>query len=220
MQGYEYKYNEEHLKFMFEQQHEVQRANSLKMYEDLSIHEFSQFENYIGTPKTVFEAGCGVGRGAVFLNHLLQDKSVEYILADRTGWNWTNKGNLHEENEDIYNDLEVTADFCKLNGLKKFKTFDTELDDWATLPKADLIFSVCAFGMHVSIEKYIDQLLSIAKPTTTMIFGTRSYAGHKYDDTSFADKFEQVVYIPGKPSPEDQEVKFPEEDWLILKNPK
>jgi hypothetical protein len=77
---YEYIYKEEHLKYIFEQQHEVQLANNdLDMYADLSVHEFSQFKQHIGNPRVVFEAGCGIGRGSVYLNHLLQDDEIEYI---------------------------------------------------------------------------------------------------------------------------------------------
>ena len=108
MTKYEYKYKEEHLKYIFEQQHEVQQANrDLDMYADLSVHEFSQFKSHIRTPKTVFEAGCGIGRGSVYLNHLLQDDEVEYILADRTGWHWQGEGNLLPGNDDVYNDLNI-----------------------------------------------------------------------------------------------------------------
>jgi hypothetical protein len=220
MTKYEYKYKEEHLKYIFEQQHEVQQANrDLDMYADLSVHEFSQFKSHIRTPKTVFEAGCGIGRGSVYLNHLLQDDEVEYILADRTGWHWQGEGNLLPGNDDVYNDLSMTADFSGLNGIKKFKTFDTQVDDWNSLANVDLIFSLCSFGMHVSIEAYIDRLINISHPNTTMIFGTRSMNGITYGPASFQDRFQQVVFIPGKPSPAGQEIAFPFEDWLILKNP-
>jgi hypothetical protein len=221
MDRYEYKHKEEHLKYIFEQQHEVQQSEDLKMYADLSIHEFNQFKDHIGNPKLVFEAGCGLGRGSVYLNHLLQDDNVEYILADRTGWHWNRGGpNLSPNNDDVYNDLTMTADFSSLNGIKNFRTFDTQADDWATISNVDLIFSLCAFGMHVNIESYIDRLISISHPSTTMIFGTRSIHGVTYGPDSFKDKFEQVIFLNGKPSPETQSVKFPHEDWLILKNPR
>ena len=70
--------------------------------------------------------------------------------------------------------------------------------------------------MHVSIERYIDRLISIAKPTSTMIFGTRH---ENYGPDIFKDRFEQVIFIPGRPTPPEQEIAFPQEDWLILKNP-
>ena len=230
---YEYIYKEEHLKYIFEQQHEVQLANNdLDMYADLSVHEFSQFKQHIGNPRVVFEAGCGIGRGSVYLNHLLQDNEVEYILADRTGWHWTNQGNLTPNNDDVYNDLSMTADFSSLNGIKKFKTFDTQADDWNSLTNVDLIFSLCSFGMHVSIEAYIDRLINISHSNTTMIFGTRSINGVEYGPTSFQDRFQQVIFIPGQKGPErtikftngdgleqERQVMFPFENWLILKNP-
>ena len=104
----------------------------------------------------------------------------------------------------------LTADFCRLNGVKKLATFDTELGDWGKLPKADLIFSLCSFGMHVMIERYIDRLIAAMKPEGTMIFGTRhpSYGAH-----SFGNRFEEVMFFPGQ----DSSGVFPEENWLILK---
>jgi hypothetical protein len=49
-----------------------------------------------------------------------------------------------------------------------------------------------------------------------MIFGTRH---ENYGPDIFKDRFEQVIFIPGRPIPPEQEIAFPQEDWLILKNP-
>ena len=208
MERYEYKYNEKHSVYMKEQIWEAK--SNLEVYNDLSLHEFSQIESYLGKPKTVMEVGCGLGRGSIFLNHLIKDDTVKYVMADRTGYT-KNTGAYMPTDDEFYNDLELTADFCRLNGIKNVTTFDTEKDDWTQLPKADLIFSLCSFGMHVSIDRYIDRLLSVANTTTTMIFGVRN--GSMSDKNK--SRFTESLYIPGI-----YKSQFPRENWLILKNPK
>ncbi len=208
MEKYTYKYSDTHLVYMKEQIWEAE--NNLDVYNDLSVFEFTQIEKYIGNPKTVLEVGSGLGRGSIFLNHLLKDDSIQYILADRTGYT-ENKGSYNPEEDEFYNDLELTEDFCKINGIKNIRTFDTEKDDWTTLPKADFIFSLCSFGMHVSISRYIDRLISVANPTSTMVFGVRDKG---YNENSFKDLFNEVIFILKEDTP-----PFPHENWLILKNP-
>lgn len=209
MDPYEYKFAPRHLPFMREQIWEAR--NQLSVYSDLSVFEFEQMGSHVGKPKTIIEVGCGLGRGSIFLNHLLKDDDALYVLADRSGYT-TNTGAFAPKEDEFYNDLELTADFCRLNGIRNLRTFDTEKDHWGTLPSADLLFSLCSFGMHVKIERYIDRLIAALKPGGTMIFGTRdaSYGPH-----SFRDRFEHVVYQRGR----DSKSVFPEEHWLILKGP-
>jgi hypothetical protein len=220
---YEYKYAPRHLPFMKEQIWEAKKQ--LSIYSDLSVHEFTQLDSFIDNDiKSVLEVGCGLGRGSIFLNHMLRDDTIKYTLADRSGYT-TNTGDFNPPEDEFYNDLVLTKDFCELNGIKNVKTFDTELDDWTTLPKADLIFSLCSFGMHVSIERYIDRLIATANDKCTMIFGTRnanggpggvgSGQGGNYGPDSFKDRFEEVIYQPGVIA----YPVLPIEDWLILKNP-
>lgn len=208
MEKYIYKYSDAHFVYMMEQIWEAK--SNADVYNDLSVYEFEQFEQHIGHPKTVLEVGCGMGRGSIFLNHLLKDDTVQYTLADRTGYT-KNTGAYNPHEDEFYNDLSLTESFCKLNGIKNVSTFNTEESDWDSLQPADLIFSLCSFGMHVSIARYIDRLISVAKPQSTMIFGTRNPV---YGPTSFKDRFEEVIFLP---SP--KVTKFPVEDWLILKNP-
>ncbi len=207
--AFRYKYEEHHIDLMKEQIWEA-RGN-LDVYSDLSEFEFNQIKGWIGRPKTVMEVGCGLGRGSIYLNHLLQN-DAHYILADRTG-RTNNSGLYNPEVDEVYNDLEQTKEFCALNGLTNCETFDTEKDDWTTLPKCDIIFSLCSFGMHVSINRYMTRLLSVANKECTMIFGTRhgTYAPHM-----FQDKFHDTTMVTGKESTGG----FPHEHWLILKNPK
>lgn len=185
--------------------------NDLTVYHNLASIEFSNFYQHIGNPKDVLEVGCGLGRGTVYLNEILKDQNVSYTLADRTGYT-ENTGKFNPAQDEFYNDLNLTKEFCELNGVTNPETFDTELDDWSKLKKFDLIFSLCSFGMHVQIERYIERLLSVSKPNTIMIFGVR----HKtYTEQSFSDKFEEVTYIK-----DDRAENVTREHWLILKRPK
>ena len=210
---YDYKFAPRHLQFMREQIWEA--ANDISVYSQTSEHEFRQIEDYI--PKgirSVLELGSGLGRGSIFLNQLLQDDSVLYTLADRSGYT-SNTGAFNPKQDEFYNDLILTQDFCELNGIKNVRTFDTESGDWSTLPKADFIFSVCSFGMHVSIERYMERILSVAKANCTLIFGVRDKS---YGPNSFKDLFEHVIYVP-EWRLSSITTWFPPEDWLILKNP-
>lgn len=208
MVDFVYLFTPKHLDLMHEQI--LEAGNDIAVYTGLAAFEFSQFSDHIGTPGTVLELGCGLGRGSIYLNHLLAN-DARFILADRDG-RTSNSGAFNPKEDEFYNDFVLTADFCRLNGLLNFRLFDTEVDDWATLPKADLIFSLCSFGMHVSIERYMERLIRCSTPETTMIFGVREPC---YGPGSFGDQFGDVVYIEGRSSGNS----LPAESWLILKRP-
>ena len=209
MADFTYTWTDRHEPLMCEQQWEAK--NDLTRYGDVAAFEFPQFAEHLGTPKIVMDIGCGLGRGAVYLNYLLGG-GVHFILADRHG-RTGNSGAFNPVEDEYYNDLDLTADFCRLNGLTGFRTFDTEKDDWAGLPRVDLILSLCSLGMHVPIERYLDRMISISKPETVMIFGVRELC---YRAPPFADRFQETVYIPGLESGN----RFPSESWLVLKGPK
>jgi hypothetical protein len=211
--GYTYKYKDHHLDLMLEQIWEA-KNDKLHIYHDLGLYEWNQIFKYVGNPKTVFEMGCGIGRGTIFLNHLLKNDDIQYVMGDRTG-RTKNTGAYGPDQDEFYNDLTLTKEFCEYNNVKKVKTFDTEINDWNELPKADFIFSLCSLGMHVPVKRYIDKLISISNPNTTMVFGTRYK--YSYSENSFKDLFDEVEYH------EDNEAMskgFPQQNWLILKKPK
>ena len=204
-----YKFNDVFLKYMHEQIWEAKE--DLDIYHNLAQIEFSNFYKFIGTPKNVLEVGSGLGRGTIYLNHLLKDDTVSYTLADRTGYT-KNTGAFNPKEDEYYNDLELTKEFCKLNDVKNVEVFDTELNDWNGLKKFDLIFSLCSFGMHVKIERYMQRLLSVSKKSTTMIFGVRHGS---YTCQSFANEFDDVLYFV-----DNSGKNLTRENWLILRNPK
>lgn len=158
----------------------------------------------------VIDLGCGLGRGAIHLNAVLRDPMIHYILADTTGLTPNVVG---WDLEEYYNDLALTADFAKLNGLTNFETFDTRRDDWSKLAGIDLVVSRCSFGMHFPIERVMPRLLAATTPDCTMIFGTRRR--DQYNQHSFSDLFEETIFLS-----HEHEYPFPQQDWLILRKKK
>lgn len=207
---YEYKYKKWHLDLIKEQVWEAKE--DISIYSRLSEREHLQIQYFLPErPKVVVDLGGGLGRGAIHLNKFYRNPNIKFYILDRDG-ETENTGAFNPKEDEYYNDFEVAEDFCRLNGLINVKFFDTEKDDWSSLPKADLIVSRCSFGMHVPIERYIDRIHSICAPGAVCIFGTR---GGGYDNTSFQDKFEKVEFTT-----EEWEKKFPMQNWLILSGPK
>ncbi len=213
---FKYKFNDEHLFWTREQvwESDEKYGGTIQVYNDLAPYEVSQIDEYLPYPEDVtniLEFGAGLGRGSVYLKYWTYP-NARFILADRDGSSKENTGAFKPKEDEYYCDFEATKSFCRLNGMDNFAMFDTEKDDWRQLPKFDFIFSFCSLGMHVPIERYIDQLLEVSDPHVTMIFGTR-HAG--YNDKSFSDKFEEVIFKPSKGL-----APFPLENWLILRGKK
>jgi hypothetical protein len=161
-----------------------------RLFRERSEIDFATVQPFIGQPRTVLDVGCGLGRMSVFLNAQLEDPGIRFILADTTrisrsegpiaGWN---------PGDDFYNDLALTARFAEMNGLRNVETFDLLRDDWARLPKVDLIMSFLAVGFHFPIENTMPKLLAVASGECTMIFGVRK---GRYGQRSFRSRFRSV----------------------------
>lgn len=218
---FKYKYQEEHVKHCLEQvwESDEKYGGTLQVYDDLAPYEYEQIKEFIppelygqgdfSRGNRVLELGAGQGRGSIYLNHVFNNSNLSWVLADRDGSSKKNTGAFNPKEDEYYCDFESTKSFCKINGLSRFTMFDTEKEDWRQLGKFKFIFSFCSFGMHVPIERYIDQIANVSYEGTTLIFGTR-HAG--YNDKSFSDKFKEIIFKPSK-----GQAPFPIENWLILK---
>jgi hypothetical protein len=184
------------------------------VYSETSEREHKMIVDYLPLyPKVIMDIGGGLGRVAIRLNAFYNLASINYIVADRTGFPTKNTGDYNPEEDQYYNDLELTASFCMLNGIKTMETFDTEKDDWSKLPPVDLIISQFSFGFHVSLDRYMERMYACLAPGGTMMFGI---GWHKsYDEHSFKHLFNKITYLP-----QIKEHPFPCEDWLILQEPK
>lgn len=201
----DYLFDDEHLDLVKEQVWECKE--DISIYGKLSDFEIEQFGEFLPEAvKRSFEIGAGMGRGSIQLREFFPE--AEFTLADRQG-RTENKGIFLPQEDEFYNDFEMTKSFCKLNGLVPERLFDTEEDDWSTLPKFDLITSRCAVGFHISLERYIERLISIATPDVTMIFGVNCL---RRGVDGFEDKFKEVIFKEGKTQKE-----FPFQSWLVFR---
>lgn len=206
----EYKFENKHIDLMKEQVWEAK--DNIEVYKQQSLRDYSQISKHLPLkPKTVMDLGCGLGRATIMLNAHYKNKKIEYILADRTG-RTVNTGEFNPAEDQFYNDLNMTADFVRLNEVDNFKVLDTEEGDWEALPNLDLVLSDCSVGFHLPIERYLDKLLAKATPKSVFIFGVGHWT--PYGPESFSELFKETIYqkeeyIPG----------FANQSWLILKNP-
>lgn len=206
-----YKYDPEHLYFMKRQIWES--INNVSVYSKLSQLEHEQYKAHINKPKRVLDLGCGLGRAAIYLNHMLNDPEVHFILADANEDSQIVTGKYASNNQEKYNKLDLTASFCKLNGLTNFETFDIYRNDWNQLKDIDLVISHCSVGMHYPVKDALPNLLKVTTPNCVMVFGTRNRM--VYSKNSFKNLFETVIFLP-----QNYIQSFPQQDWLILKNKK
>lgn len=218
---FKYKSQECHIPWIYEQVWEAdpKYEGDLTVYDRLALYEYEQIKEFIpenlygneefNRPNRILELGAGLGRGSIYLNHVFQNPSLAWVLADRDGSSEENTGAFEPKEDEYYCDFKATKSFCKLNGLDKIRLFDTEKEDWRQLGKFSLIFSFCSFGMHVPIERYIDRIVELCKEDTVLIFGTRHRG---YNDKSFSDRFREVIFKPSK-----GQAPFPTENWLILR---
>ena len=176
-------------------------------YNKMSLSEYSAIAKHLNNPKNILELGCGLGRMSIFLNAHLK-KPAHFILADvsetsskiKYGWN---------PKESYYNDLELTAKFSELHGLKNFETFNLLERDVSELKNIDLVMSFLSVGFHYPIDQYFKKLLKVTSDDAVMIFGIRRGAV----DVSKYKRFFHEVYIEKNSVPS-------KEDLLILKRKK
>jgi len=194
--------------YVFAEKQITQLMRDLDFYETISQSEYNSISQVIDKPKTILDMGCGLGRMSVYMNSIMKDESIHYILADSTqeipekmryGWN---------PSGGFYNDLKLTSDFCKLNGLSNFETFDLKNNDLTKLTSVDLIMSFLCVGFHYPIDMYMDKFKQIISPRGVMIFGVRK---QKYDKSIFESQFGKVTIV-------EQPNIDTREDILILEN--
>lgn len=205
-----FKHTPAHEAYMREQIWECR--GDLSIYSAFTAWEHGRVAAHIpDRPKVVMDLGCGLGRAAIYLNHVYEDPGIHYVLADVSADSPINTGAFDPEEPELYNNLELTASFAHLNGLHNFETFDVRFGDWKALPPVDFITSRCAYGMHVTIESILDQLIAVSSPDVVMIFGTRARPFYNAE-TIRHWPFKEATFIE-----ETQVGGYPHQDWVILK---
>jgi len=166
-------------------------------FELLSEQEFEAIGPYVSSlPEKVLDLGCGLGRMSIYLNWKFQSEKTKYYLADTTAF--TNNGRKGWNPIDTwYSDLELTKQFCELNGLKNFELVDILKGELEKLENIDFVFSFMAVGYHNPVENYIDILKKITKKDALMIFGVRRY---HYEDGATDDFLKQFSFCAHHPT--------------------
>lgn len=107
----------------------------------------------------------------------MADTSTVSVNSKMYGWN---------PGDNWYNDLNLTKEFCELNGLKNFTIIDLKNEDLSKLKNIDLVYSFMAVGFHYPIEDYLTILKQIMNKDGLMIFGVRKGI---YEDNPILSKF-------------------------------
>ena len=177
-------------------------SKDLFVYDKVSEAEYSIVEPFFRDIQdaSVLDLGCGLGRMSVFLNKMIQNPSIHYILADgdcgdnigkiKNGWN---------PKSVFYNKLDLTQLFCEENGLDNFSILDLK-DGLSEFKNINIVFSFFAVGFHYPIEKYIDNLLMSASKDCIFIFGTR--IGH-YEQSPFSNILTEVYSAVNEVDPKE-----------------
>jgi len=187
--------------------HVSQTLKNIDIYQTVCESEWDVIKDYIGNPKTILELGCGLGRMSVYINGMLDDDSIKYILADSNGSpHGKIKFGWNPPKQRYYNNLEMTRKFCDMNGLNNYEIVNLKQIKSQVL-SVDFVMSFLSVGFHYPIESYMDWLLKILNEGGNMIFGVRK---NKYSDHKFEKYFNKCIIIAQDGSVEDKE------DILIL----
>ena len=187
----------------------LKQENRKSYYEDLCKLEYNIIKDYIHYPKKVLDLGCGLGRMSIYLNHKIKNDQTKYILADFDKVNKNLRYFWNPEN-DYYNKLNLTKEFCNLNNLYNIELFDLEIRNLNELTNIELVISFLAVGFHYPIESYIDNLMSITSDDCVLIFGVRD---GKYKRGNFRKYFKSRLIL-------SQRIVQTKEQILIMKNKK
>lgn len=223
---FSYKYSEKNLPFMTKQV--SQAFNAIDSYSLLSKIEYNHYKNHLPlNPKNIMDYGCGLGRVGIYLNHVYNNDNINFHFVDADGVsnNQQKTGGIYDKEDIYYNDLKMTEEFCHKNNVKNVNTYDYRYTDWNKVDKMDLIISCCSVGVHVPIEKVLDNMLKISSKDCVFIFSTRTnknkfpeYARMNIDYNYLKKYFDEIEFIEG--IYEKNLPKLPEFDFLICKKKK
>ena len=129
---------------------------SQRYYTNVS-HDYDIIRMYLPeTCGSVLDIGCGVGGIDVMLYNHYEKKPFLNMYDFRTISDKIYYG--YQKIAAVYNSLEATADFLKLNGIdrKDFEICDAH--DAFIKQDYDVIISLVAMGFHFPVETYLQQI--------------------------------------------------------------
>lgn len=177
---------------------DLQCNGDLSLYIDMP--EIKNIDKYLSeiNPKNILDIGAGIGRASVYLHNKYKWGDSHYFLLDGDGGD-TQYDQLRTEKGEYYNSFECAKLFCESNGLKI-----TQLnanDNWINHIKKplDLIYSFLAIGFHWPITFYLEDIYSVSKKDSLIIFGVRGIERKEWMDSQVNsidnNKYEISDYI-------------------------
>lgn len=153
-----------------------------ELYQELYFH-FLLFKHYLPRKvKTILDIGCGLGYIDVILSREL--RKADLYLFDSMSSN-------NDKVYNFYNDLGLTREFLKLNGVDKRKIHlvdatscgvSQEHNDnpevFKDLPKMDLVVSCYAYGWHSRINKYIREVSELMNTGGLLVLDCKGSKTH------------------------------------------
>jgi SAM-dependent methyltransferase len=167
-------------------------------YDEVSLCQYEVIQPYLYGKTKILDLGCGLGRMSAFVNKMLKNDNIHYILADgnwdiKTCYSTTNvPPSGWNPSSGFYNKLDLTDNFVKVNGLKNYEIFDLKNDEWSKIKEIDFVFSFFAVGFHYPIEQYIDNLLAYTTKDCVFVFGTRE---KKYSINPFPTVLTEIYSV-------------------------
>ena len=132
-------------------------ADIARCYEKDIKKDYESIKNYLPeTCEKILDIGCGLAGIDLFLSGHYQNQTELHLLD----YNKIDKA-IHygyQKQGSIYNNLAVSAQFLKLNGVdkKKIKVHDAEQS--FPCKKFDIIISLLSCGFHYPVEIYLNQI--------------------------------------------------------------
>ena len=165
----------------------VRKFDGGDLYKDLSI-VYEHFKEYLPERvSNVLDVGCGLGYIDVVINDRL-DNSANFYMFDAMD-SFTG-GNVKK----FYSNLETTKKFMTAHGVDQENVFlvdasktgsdsltNEDPECFSGLPNVDLVVSMCSWGWHFKIEKYIKEVSDIMSSGGLLVLEMKEFS---YDTTS------------------------------------
>jgi len=117
-------------------------------------------------PGDALDIGCGLGGMSALIAHHCGGM---LHLMDGTGWADRRTG--FGPDMDAFNDMHLTAEMMRLNGVARYKPWPIGAAD---IPPVDNIVSLLSWGWHYPVETYLPLARRILRPGGRLILDIRA----------------------------------------------
>lgn len=185
---------------------ELQCNSDISLYTDMP--EIKNIDKYLKdiNPHHVMDIGAGIGRASVYIHNRYEWNDAIFYLLDGDGGD-VQYDQLRTEKNEFYNSFDCAKIFCEINNLKIIQLNARE--DWIQhiTKSMDLVYSFLAIGFHWPLEFYMDDIFTITKKDSLIIFGIRGIEEKLWVDDQInkinLNKFKIIEIIQNKKKDRD-----------------